>query len=89
MKELIPIIIAAVTWGNEWKGSVITAFYDNIAVVSVLNMRYSKEERLIQMLRVLFFIEANYQFKLKSLHMAGKHNYLADHLSGNHTSAFN
>jgi len=88
VKELIPIIIATVIWGSEWKGSIVTAYCDNAAVVSVLNTRYSKEENLMQMVRTLFFIEARYQFKLKALHIPGKHNYLADYLSRNQMSTF-
>ncbi len=32
-------------------------------VVSVINSRYAKDEKLMQMLRRLFFTEAHYQFK--------------------------
>jgi len=72
VKELIPIIIATAIWGSEWKGSIVTDYCDNAAVVSVLNTRYSKEENLKQLLRTLFFIEARYQFKPKASHIPRK-----------------
>ena len=36
-KELIPIIVAAVIRGQNWKGGKILAHCDNAAVVAVLN----------------------------------------------------
>ena len=57
------------------EGSVITAYCDNAVVVSVLNTWYIKEEHLMQMLRVLFFTEAKFQFELKASHIPRKNNY--------------
>ena len=59
-------------------------FYcDNEAVVAVLCSRYCKEPCLMHMLRVLFFAEAYYQFRLLPQHVPGASNTLADHLSRN------
>ena len=61
---------------------------DNAAVVAVINSRYSREGQLMQMLRCLFFIEAQHQFRLSAVHIAGVRNDLADSLSRNDAKAF-
>ncbi len=89
VKELIPIVIATVVWGNEqWKGKHIRARCDNQAVVAVINSRYSKEPAIMQMLRCLFFIEAHGQFSLSAVHLPGACNTLADDLSRDRLSSF-
>ena len=88
VKEMTPIIIAAIIWGHDWKGAQVTAFCDNTAVVAALNNRSSKEKHVMHMLRVLFFIEAHHQFKIAATHIAGSSNTLADHLSRNQLGLF-
>ena len=87
-KELIPIIVAAAIWGQEWKGKRVISHCDNMAVVAVINSRYSKDEYLMHMLRCLFFIEAHHQFLLSAVHIAGVKNTLADSLSRNKRESF-
>ncbi len=81
VKELVPIIIAAVLWGHMWKGGKVMSRCDNIAVASVINSGYSRDNHLMQMLRCLFFIEAHNQFKIPAIHIPGTENVLADDLS--------
>jgi len=88
IKELIPIMIATLVWGQLWSGGRVIAHCDNTAVVSVLNSRYSQDKMLMQMLRGLFFIEAYFQFQLAAVHLPGIHNGLADNLSRNRLSSF-
>ena len=88
IKELIPIMIAALVWGRLWTGGRVIAHCDNTAVVSVLNSRYSQDKMLLQTLRGLFFTEANFQFQPSAVHLPGTHNGLADDLSRNHLSSF-
>ena len=40
-KELLPLVIAAVIWGPQWRGSVVLCHCDNQAVVSVVGGGYS------------------------------------------------
>ncbi len=87
-KELIPIVIAAVIWGAQWKGKRVLAQCDNTAVVAVLNTRYAKDVVLMRILRCLFFVEAHFQFSLTSTHIPGVHNVLADDLSRNRLPSF-
>ena len=51
----------------------------NEAVVTILGSRYCKEPALMHMLRVLFFAEAHFQFRLVAQHIPGTCNALADH----------
>ena len=88
VKEMAPIIIAAIIWGHDWKGAQVTAFCDNTAVVAALNNRGCKEKHIMHMLRVLFFIEAHHHLKITAAHIAGASNTLADHLSRNQLGLF-
>ena len=88
VKELIPIIIAAVSWGHLFRGMQVVSNCDNMAVVSLLNHRYSREADLMQLLRTLFFLEAHFQFQLSAVHIPGALNVGADDLSRNRAHAF-
>jgi len=88
VKELIPVLIATVVWGSNWKGFSVMVHCDNEAVVTVLNSRYSKDHHLMHMLRTLFFIEAQCQFKIAARHIPGNVNSLADYLSRNELELF-
>lgn len=88
VKELLPIIIAAVIWGSKWRGLSVCARSDNKAVVDVLKARSCKDKDLMQLLRSLFFLEATHQFQLSAVHIAGVNNDLADNLSHNRLQAF-
>lgn len=87
-KELLPIIIAAVLWGKQWRGMKLLAYCDNEAVVSMIHSRSSPDSRVMHLLRCLFFIEASYDFVLTACHIAGRSNYLADALSRNKLASF-
>jgi len=87
-EELIPVMIASFLWGQNWKGYKVTVFCDNEAVVHVLNNHYSRDCHLAYTLRILFFIEAYFQCKVKSKHIPGTCNTLADHLSRNRIDKF-
>ena len=43
VKELLPIIIGAAVWGQEWTGKTIRARCDNMAAVHILRTRQSKD----------------------------------------------
>ena len=88
IKELIPVLTATVIWGRKWKGCSVVVNCDNEAVVVILNSRYSKDVHLMHMLRTLFFIEAQYQFKITARHIPGTLNTLADYLSRNELKSF-
>ena len=49
----------------------------------IVPMLKIKETHLMHMLRIMFFVEAHWQFSLSASHIPGKCNHLADHLSRN------
>ena len=42
-KELLPIVVAAATWGRHWRGRVVVCHCDNQAVVAALRGGYCRE----------------------------------------------
>ena len=71
VKEMLPIIMAAAVWGEQWRGRQATCFCDNQAVVAVLSSRSCREDHLMHMLRCLFYIEAYHGFSLRCVHVPG------------------
>ena len=55
--SLIPIIIAAMLWGNKWVGKTVRALCDNMAIVHVLHSRQSKDLEIMHLLRCLSLVE--------------------------------
>ena len=53
-KELVPIVMACVLWGEAWWNQQIVAHCDNQAVVEVVNAGYCRDSALMQLLRCLF-----------------------------------
>jgi len=39
VKEMVPIILAALTWGHHWRGGQVMAYCDYSAVVVAINKR--------------------------------------------------
>lgn len=87
-KELLPIIVAAAIWGQEWKGETVLCHCDNQAVVAVMNGGYCKDTAMAHMLRCLFYLEAKYEMRLTSVHVPGLQNGAADAISRNQLDTF-
>ncbi len=49
-KELVPVVLAAVTWGRQGKGMVVLCQSDNEATVAVLNTRTSRDAQIMHLL---------------------------------------
>ena len=54
----------------------------------MVNSGYSKDSTLAQLLRVLFFAEAQWEVQIKAVHIPGQQNVLADALSRNKMQLF-
>ena len=87
-KELFAVVVSAVVWGKHWSGQHVLGHCDNEAVTIMLASRTSKHPGLMHLLRCLFFIEAQYGFRLSVSHIAGVANDLADDLSRNRLFSF-
>ena len=88
LKELIPVVLAAATWGSLWGGLLVMLHSDNMAVVSQVNSLHARDPAACNMLRCLAFFQAHFDFRLRAVHIAGARNTDADDLSRNRTTTF-
>jgi len=58
LKELLPIILACAIWRPHWHQSSALIHCDNEGTVAVVNSGYSRVEKVMHLLRCLFFIRA-------------------------------
>ncbi len=70
--------MACMVWGDEWSGG------GTQAVVEVINSGSAKDRELMQLLRALFFVKAQFEISLLAEHIPGHQNGLADAISRNH-----
>ena len=82
-KEMVPILLAAATWGPKWAGQRVLCCSDNTKVVTVVNTGTARDPLLMHMLRCLFFYAAYYAFMISASHIPGKDNTGADAISWN------
>ena len=87
-KELLPIVLAAATWGPQWHRLSIHFRCDNIAIVQAISSGKSTEPLVMHLLRGLHLFAMEYRFCISATHIAGKDNGPADALSRNRLSAF-
>ena len=88
IKELIPVVIAAVLWGQSWRGKSILIQCDNMAVVHIINQGSSKNKVAMHLARCLSFTSAMFNFHLSAQHIKGADNTLADALSRDNLPLF-
>ena len=88
IKELAPIVVAAVIWGPKWKGKTILARCDNVAVVAIVNSGTSKNPQAMNLIRCLSFLSAIWEFRVRATHLSGIQNTLADALSRDNLPLF-
>ena len=88
VKEFLPIVIAAATWGRLWSRAQVIAYSDNMAVVQAVKSRSVKCPKLMRFLRALFLIEDRFNFSLNASHIVGHKNVAADSLSRNNVHEF-
>ncbi|XP_049331184.1 uncharacterized protein LOC125799168 [Astyanax mexicanus] len=81
LRELYPIIVAALLWGHEWTRRVIFTHSDNLAVVNAINKGRSNSLSLMPLLQRLTWHSIMHQFILKAVHIPGSSNSIADSLS--------
>ncbi len=81
VKEMVPIVISAAIWGPLWRGINVLAQCDNMAVVSIVNHGFSKNEDAMHLARCLAFIAAKFDFHMEATHIKGVVNTQVDALS--------
>ena len=61
---------------------------DNLAVVQVLQVTYSRDSHLMHLIRLLVLFAAHFNFWFTATHVEGKENTFADALSRNNACLF-
>ena len=79
--EMLNILVAIRTWGPQWTGKAVRIACDNQAVVMVLNSGKTRDLTLAAIARNIFMEAAQFDIFLKTVHIMGVHNDIADSLS--------
>lgn len=80
-KELYPIAIACLLWGQQWSGKKLLFHCDNQAVVDFWASRTSRDPLIMHLVRSIFFSAATHHYTVLVTHIAGTNNSIADSLS--------
>ena len=79
--EMINILVAIRTWATLWQGKHIRIHCDNQAVVSVLTTGKTRDSLLAAIARNILMKVAEHDICLRTVHISGKNNEIADNLS--------
>ena len=71
VKEPVPIVIASVMWGKEWKGEAVLARCDNAAVVGIVNSGTSRNPQAMHLRRCLAFLAVRMDLTFEQLIYGG------------------
>lgn len=87
-KETLAVVLAACRWAPLWRNHVVYINSDNKTTVSALNKGTCRNKVVMEALRVLFWLSATFNFKIKSLFVPTSRNLVADCISRLHTRRF-
>lgn len=79
--EIIPIALAICIWKTKFQNKKIIFNCDNMAVVSILNNKSSKNLRVMSLLRNIVYWTLMSNFQFKATHIFSIDNKIADALS--------
>ena len=79
--EIIHIALAIYLWKERFTNKKIIFHCDNMAVVTILNSKSSKKDRVMFLLRKIVLWTLLFNFQFKALHIFSKDNFIADALS--------
>ena len=88
VKEMIPIVMAAMVWGHRWKSLSIRFHCDNSAVVALLNAGAVRDDYLMHLMKCFSFVSAKFNFVFSACHIRGVDNVLADALTRDNLPLF-
>jgi len=77
IKELFPIVLALKIWAPLWKNHKIMFFFDNMAVVDIINNQSSKDTSIMYLVRELVIVAINNNVLFRARHVPGKPNIFA------------
>ena len=84
--ELLVVMVGVRLWGHHWQGRRIQLFWDNEAVVSVINTGRTRDPVLATCLREIWLQATQGEFELRAVHLSSQANRTADFLSRWHIS---
>jgi hypothetical protein len=87
-RELLAVLVACRSWGELLLGKKLLLYCDNESVVNIVNSGTSKCQRVMQLVRSLFFLAVRYNFDIRLRHVPGVDNTAADLLSRNRLNEF-
>lgn len=79
--ELIPIVMAMFLWVAQFANKKILFHTDNLALVSIINKRTSKEKVIMKLIRPFVLLTMLHNVQFKAIHIEGIKNEIADSLS--------
>ena len=86
--ELFAVYVAIVSWDDSLRNRHILIFSDNEAIVNVWKTGSSKDERIMKLVRLMFFHCVQFNISIVLKHVSGSHNLYADLLSRLQVSRF-
>ena len=78
---MLNILVAIRTWASQWQGKAVRIFCDHAAMVSVLNSGKTRDLTLAAIARNIFMETAQGDISLKTVHIMGRVDEIADSLS--------
>ena len=79
--EMLAVLVAVRCWGKYCVGGKIQIYCDNESVVQVLNSSKTKDQFLGSCLREIWLEVSKCGFEMRSVHLPGVENRVADWLS--------
>ena len=86
-KEALCVVFAAQRWASSWRNKSVIVYCDNTAAVAMINKGSTRNPAMMKYLRHLFWLSATYNFRIRAVHIAGKLNITADHVSRLHEAS--
>ncbi len=85
VKETMTIIYAVYRWVHQWSGCRVVVYTDNVAARAAINKGVSRNESIMQHLRIVFTLSTMLNFRLECRHIPGSVNIHADAVSRLHS----
>ena len=79
--EMLNTLVAIRTWASQWQFKAVRIFCDNAGVVSVLTSGKTRDLTLAAIARNIFMETAQVDMSLKTVHIMGRVNEIANSLS--------
>jgi hypothetical protein len=79
--ELLTVVAACKLWGQKLQRKKIVVYCDNTQVVLAVNSGKTSSQRMQAALRELWYVQARNNCVIRTRHIPGSENRIADHLS--------